>query len=46
MTRLSDTCYSAKGSKRQMEIYKQQSEVIKRHLPAISIKGNVGGRKI
>jgi len=29
-----------------METYKQQSEIVMRHLPAISIYGYVGGRQI
>jgi len=37
--RLSDARYSAKGSKMEMETYKQQSEIVKRHLPAISMYG-------
>jgi len=43
---LSDTLYSGKGSKREMEIYKQQSEIVKRRLHAFLIHGNVGGRQI
>jgi len=37
--------YSAEGSKRETETYKQQSEIVKRHLPSISVQGNVGGRQ-
>jgi len=40
------THYSAKGSKREIETDKQQSEIIKRNLLAISIYSYVGGRKI
>jgi len=39
------TRYSAEGSKRETETYKQQSEIVKRHLPSISVQGNVGGRQ-
>jgi len=46
VSRISYTRYSAEGSKREMEIYKQQSGIVKRHLCAISIYGNVGGRQI
>jgi len=28
-----------------MEIYNQQSEIVRRHLPSISVQGNVGGRQ-
>jgi len=43
--RLSDTYYLAKWGKIEMEIYKQQSEIVKRHLHAISVFGNVDGRQ-
>jgi len=42
LPRLPDNRYSAKGSKREMEMYKQQSEIVLRHLSAISIYGYVG----
>jgi len=29
-----------------MELYKEQSEIVMRHLPSISIYGYVGGRQI
>jgi len=34
------------GSRREMETYQQQGEIVKRHLLAISIYGSVGGRQI
>jgi len=43
--RLLDTRYSAKGRRREMETRKQQSEIVKRHLPPISIYCYVGGRQ-
>jgi len=42
---LSDTLYSSKGSKREMDIAKQ-SEIVKRRLHAFLIHGSVGGRQI
>jgi len=46
MPRLSDNRYLAKGSRREMELYQQQSEIVMRNLPAISIYGYAGGRQI
>jgi len=31
---------------REIDIYKQQSEIVMRHLPAISMYGYVGGRQV
>jgi len=35
-----------KRDQRKMDICKQQSKIVKRHLHAISIHGNEGGRQI
>jgi len=44
--RLLDTRYSANGSKRELEIYKQKSEIVMRPLPTIAIYGYVGGLSV